>query len=158
MSVQLQLRRAIASAIAAFTGAAGELVADTTNNRLVLNDGTTAGGWPAAKLAEVLLNGTADGITAHAGGGQGSATPLTKTINRVTTVASANDSCALAASSATNVMQIVINSGANSLQLFGTGSDTINGAASGTGVALAAGKIGIYLSVTPGAWYGGALS
>jgi hypothetical protein len=30
---------------------------DTTNNRLVVNDGSTAGGWPAAKLAEVVTNG-----------------------------------------------------------------------------------------------------
>ena len=29
---------------------------DTTNNRLVVKDGTTAGGWPAAKLAEVITN------------------------------------------------------------------------------------------------------
>ncbi len=30
---------------------------DTTNNRLIVNDGSTAGGWPAAKLAEVITNG-----------------------------------------------------------------------------------------------------
>src|SRR5579862_1510935 len=29
---------------------------DTTNNRLVVNDGSTAGGWPAAKLSEVITN------------------------------------------------------------------------------------------------------
>ena len=39
--------------MAAFTGAAGEMVVDTTNNRLVVQDGTTAGGWPAAKLSEL---------------------------------------------------------------------------------------------------------
>ncbi|MGA2492052.1 MAG: hypothetical protein ABSF67_03775 [Roseiarcus sp.] len=56
MSEQLQLRRGAASQIAAFTGAQGELVVDTTNNRAVVNDGATAGGWPAAKLAEVITN------------------------------------------------------------------------------------------------------
>jgi hypothetical protein len=30
---------------------------DTTNNRLVVSDGSTAGGWPAAKLVEVITNG-----------------------------------------------------------------------------------------------------
>ena len=29
---------------------------DTTNNRLVVNDGATVGGWPAAKLSEVITN------------------------------------------------------------------------------------------------------
>ncbi len=52
MSEQLQLRRGTAAQLASFTGAQGEAVVDTTNNRIVVNDGSTAGGWPAAKLAE----------------------------------------------------------------------------------------------------------
>jgi hypothetical protein len=56
MTEQLQLRRGTAAQVAAFTGAQGELVVDTTNNRAVINDGATAGGWPAAKLAEVVTN------------------------------------------------------------------------------------------------------
>ncbi|HXY56972.1 MAG TPA: hypothetical protein VEH76_00160 [Methylocystis sp.] len=52
MSTQVQLRRDIAANVAAFTGAQGEIIVDTTNNRLCLQDGATAGGWPAAKLAE----------------------------------------------------------------------------------------------------------
>ncbi len=47
MSVQLQLRRGIASQIASFIGAIGEIAVDTTNRRLVVNDGVTAGGVPA---------------------------------------------------------------------------------------------------------------
>ncbi len=54
MSEQLQLRSGSAADIAAFTGAAAECVVDATNNRLVLQDGATAGGFPAAKLAEVV--------------------------------------------------------------------------------------------------------
>jgi hypothetical protein len=56
MTEQLQLRRGAASQVATFTGAQGEVVVDTTNNRAVVNDGSTAGGWPAAKLAEVITN------------------------------------------------------------------------------------------------------
>lgn len=56
MSEQLQLRRGASAQIGAFTGAQGEVVADTTNNRLVLQDGATPGGFPAARLAEVLTN------------------------------------------------------------------------------------------------------
>jgi hypothetical protein len=57
LSEQLQLRRGTASQVAAFTGAQGETVMDTTNNRLVVSDGSTAGGWPAAKLVEVITDG-----------------------------------------------------------------------------------------------------
>jgi hypothetical protein len=56
LSEQLQLRRGTGSQVASFTGAAGEVVFDTTNNRIVANDGTTVGGNPAAKLAEVITN------------------------------------------------------------------------------------------------------
>ncbi len=57
MSEQLQLRRGSAAQVAAFTGAQGEVVVDTTNNRLVVQDGTTAGGFAAAKLAEIVPAG-----------------------------------------------------------------------------------------------------
>jgi hypothetical protein len=56
LSEQLQLRRGAATQVAAFTGAQGETVVDTSNNRLVVNDGTTAGGHPAARLDEVVTN------------------------------------------------------------------------------------------------------
>lgn len=44
MAEQLQLRRGTTSENNAFTGAAGELTADTTLNQLRLHDGSTAGG------------------------------------------------------------------------------------------------------------------
>jgi Major tropism determinant N-terminal domain len=56
MTEQLQLRRGTGAQVAAFTGAQGEVVVDTTNNRAIVNDGATVGGWPAAKLAEVITN------------------------------------------------------------------------------------------------------
>jgi Major tropism determinant N-terminal domain len=56
LSEQLQLRRGTGPQVASFTGAAGEVVFDTTNNRLVANDGVTVGGNPAAKLSEVITN------------------------------------------------------------------------------------------------------
>ncbi|HLH13031.1 MAG TPA: hypothetical protein VKV77_14295 [Methylovirgula sp.] len=158
MSVQLQIRRNSAANLAGFVAAQGEIIADTTNNRLILGDGTTSPGWAMAKLAEVLLNSQADTIAAHAGGGQASATLLVATINRVTTVASAADSVKLSPSSQANVLQIVINDGANALQLFGSGSDTINGAAATTGISLAAGKVGIFFSSSAGIWRGGTLN
>ena len=56
MSVQVKRRRDTAANLATFTGAQAELLVDTTNNRVQVHDGVTAGGWPAAKLAEVVTN------------------------------------------------------------------------------------------------------
>jgi hypothetical protein len=56
LSEQRQLRRGTAAQTGTFTGAQGELVMDTTDNRLVLNDGVTVGGAPHAKLSEVITN------------------------------------------------------------------------------------------------------
>jgi hypothetical protein len=53
MSEQLRIRGDIAGNVAAYTGPSRETVVDTTNNRLVVQDGVTPGGWPAAKLAEI---------------------------------------------------------------------------------------------------------
>jgi hypothetical protein len=52
-ATQVQLRRGTATQVAAFTGAQGETVVDTTNNRLVVQDGATAGGFPAATIADL---------------------------------------------------------------------------------------------------------
>ena len=70
-AVQVQYRRGTASQVTAFTGAQGELVIDTTNNRVVVQDGATAGGWPAAKLSEVVpsVNGLTGTITIAANDG-----------------------------------------------------------------------------------------
>ncbi len=53
MSVQVKHRRDTAANIAGFTPAQGELIVDTTNNRVIVGDGTTVGGWAAAKLSEI---------------------------------------------------------------------------------------------------------
>lgn len=59
MAVQVKRRRDTAANVAAYTGAQGELIVDTTNNRVTIHDAATPGGWAAAKLAEVLLGGQA---------------------------------------------------------------------------------------------------
>lgn len=53
MSDQLQLRRGTTSQILAFTGAQGEVVVDTTLNALVVQNGSTAGGFYAATGKQV---------------------------------------------------------------------------------------------------------
>ncbi|MFA7664407.1 MAG: hypothetical protein WCY33_06410 [Clostridia bacterium] len=57
MSTQIQLRRGTTVDNSTFTGASGELIADTTKNILVLHDGSTVGGHPfdlPAHLAETV--------------------------------------------------------------------------------------------------------
>lgn len=99
------------------------------------------------------------GITAHAGGGQASATALTTGINYVGTIVTAADSVKLASTAIPGVVQIVANgSASNAMQVFGLGTDTINGVATGTGVSVPAGKTGVYFCYTAGAWVGGTLN
>lgn len=57
MARQVQLRRGNSTATGAFTGAVGEVTVDTTDNRLVVHDNATAGGFPAAKEGEILKQG-----------------------------------------------------------------------------------------------------
>jgi len=52
MATQVQWRRGTHAQVAAFTGAIGEVVADLTQKRLVLQDGVTAGGSPHATLGD----------------------------------------------------------------------------------------------------------
>lgn len=76
MSEQLQLRRGSAAQVAAFTGAQGEVVVDTTNNRIVVQDGATAGGFATAKLSEVLLVSGSDATALGIGTAADPSNPL----------------------------------------------------------------------------------
>lgn len=129
----------------------------TTNFNAVAADSvTTTGAVTGASIAgtgAVFVPGSAVvGITAHAGGGQASAVALTGAVNRVDTVATAADSVALPAPTTVGQQIVVINNAAvNSMQVFGSGTDTINGVATATGVAQAAGKHAIYTATSIGA-------
>lgn len=102
-----------------------------------------------------------NGVTAHAGGGQASATALTATINRVTTVATAADSVLLPP--AIHGMQLtIINAAAsNSMNLFpssqaqggASGGDAINALAQNASFAVAAGKSALASCAVDGTWH-----
>lgn len=114
----------------------------------VLPDGST--------LDDALANpnwSSEDGITAKVGGGQSGARALVQRINVVTGVASAADSVKLIPA-LPGKWQLVTNAHAsNSMQVFGQGTDTINGVATGTGVAQANGVSALYYCATLGAWF-----
>src|SRR2546423_14651994 len=97
-----------------------------------------------------------DNITAHAGGGQGSATALPSAINRVTTVATAADSVVLPAATAAiaGMTVTVINSAAsNSLTAYPASGDAINILSANTGLAIAAGKTAEFICTGAGHWH-----
>ena len=81
MSVQVKRRREAATFLAGYVGAQGELLVDTTNNRVQVHDGATPGGWPAARLAD-LPSSTAPLSVAQ--GGTGKATRQTPTVTVLT--------------------------------------------------------------------------
>ncbi len=63
MSVQVKRRREAAAFLATYVGAQGELLVDTTNNRVQVHDGATSGGWPAAGIGDLpgrnaIVNGS----------------------------------------------------------------------------------------------------
>jgi len=73
MATQVQIRRGTATENDAFTGASGELTFDTTNKRVRVHDGSTAGGFvisTADASGNVNIDGTltSDGLTVDGSG------------------------------------------------------------------------------------------
>ena len=56
MAKKLQLRRGTTSQHSSFTGAVGEVTVDTDKDSLVVHDGSTQGGFPIAKSADVTTS------------------------------------------------------------------------------------------------------
>lgn len=94
----------------------------------------------------------ATGLTAHAGGTQGAALALTAMVNEVTTVGTAADSVALPVPVPGQTMVVSNSAAANSMQIFAVSPATINGVATGTGVALAAAKSAYCIAITTAKW------
>lgn len=92
-------------------------------------------------------------VSAGGSTGQANATLLTSTLNQVTT-ASIAAAPVMLMPAGSHWCQTVINATANSIQVFGMGTDTVDGAASGTGVPQAAGATVTYCSAVAGTWFG----
>jgi hypothetical protein len=103
-----------------------------------------------AQYRYLTATNTEIGIVATPSGVQANAYPLSAQISRIDTVGTTGDSVALpeilplangdARLAAVGVLMFVRNAGANACQMFGTNTDTINGAATATGISLPAGK------------------
>ena len=115
----------------------------------------TAGAWYAEGLGSGFAGSfqtfsCTDALTAT-GTNQGTALAIKTMQNRFTTVASGTGAILPAAVPGMNI--VIMNAGANSLQVYGNGSDTINGIAAATGVSLASGKTAEYFTTVSGAWH-----
>jgi hypothetical protein len=126
-------------------------------NSLVLYICVTKGSWYTEGLANGFASGfqtfsSASGLTAHAGGGQGSATAITAMQNFFSTVATGGDSSVLP--SAQVGMEIAVaNNGAASMNVFPASGQTINNGAANASVAVAASTITIFFCGQAGAWW-----
>lgn len=147
--------------IAAGTGVTitGSAVISQGQTVLFIGKITLLGGTAATVTLERAVDGGTPqstqsltaGITAFAGGGQGSATALASNMNEVTTVATQGDSVALPAATAGKVVT-VLNRGAFPMQVFGAGTDTINGIATATGVSQGVNTTAVYRCSVAGNW------
>lgn len=122
---------------------------------------TTAGtnGATAVFSGFGLFQSAATAITAGTTRTQAGATALTATINRVDTSTAVNTGTTLgdgvvlpSASSIANAEIVVINNTANIIQVYGNGSDTINGIAGATGIPIPPGDVARFESATAGDW------
>jgi hypothetical protein len=142
MSEQLQLRRGTGSQVASFTGAQGEVVVDTTNNRLVIQDGVTAGGFAAARLSEVITNTrTSVSDAAYA------ALAADRTIAYVALTVARTVTLPSASAYPTGTRLLVVDesgncSTANAITVYPNGSDRICGSTS-TAINIAYGYVGL---------------
>lgn len=113
--------------------------------------GTGSTNGAALRCPAFFLELFQDSVTAHAAGGQANATQLLGEVCRVSTVATAADSVQLPGA-LPGLTVIVINDATNPMQVFGNGTDTIDGIATATGVSQMGQSVVLYICVVAGAW------
>lgn len=95
-----------------------------------------------------------DGVTATAGGGRAAAKKIAAMYTRFSTVASAGDSAVLPPIvQKLGLTVCIINDGANAMQVFADGTDTINGIAGATGVPQMTKSVVYYTALSTGKWH-----
>ncbi len=94
----------------------------------------------------------ANSLTAHAGGGQGSALALTKSINQIKTVATAGDSVKLPPAVAGWQVVVINAAAANSLDCFSSSGDQINALLPDDAFAIDANKVAMFFCAVNGTW------
>jgi hypothetical protein len=94
----------------------------------------------------------ANALTAHSGGGQGSALALTVAMNRITTVAASGDSVKLPAAAAGEQVVVVNAAASNAMDCFPTSGDAINALSANTALSIAADSTVLFCCIVAGTW------
>jgi len=102
------------------------------------------------EISRKFINGLQNNLTASSGSAQGG-TPLTRSVNRVTTVGTTGDSVTLPDAEA-GLTVTIFNDGANSLDIFPYTNDNINGGGVNVAEALAAGSKVTFIAYDSANW------
>lgn len=152
---EIWVRNEGVAALAVFPQSGGKINNGTADAAVSLQPGATGVfkartsiDWSFVKSGGSVLSG----ITAFAGGGQGSATALTGTTNIIATCATLNDSVKLPAGVVAGDEVWVRNNGAASANVFPQTGGAINGGSANAAVALAASKTMAFRSLGSGNW------
>ena len=119
--------------------------------------GRSYGAWVANTpfgIGDFILESSQDNITATASGTQANAYQIVSQTARIATVATAADSVQLPPS-APGMELIIINHGANPMQVYGNAIEaaTIDDVATATGVSQMQNSAVLYFCATAGTWY-----
>ena len=104
--------------------------------------------------ANFFIHTVEQGITASTTQSQG-AGPLTKEINEVSTVASANDTVTLPTAEA-GISLVIVNNGTETLQVFPASADSIDGQSVNTSITMTSGERRTFWSLDATSWMSGA--
>jgi hypothetical protein len=156
--VQLYAAVPLSGTADTINGVAGATGIALAPNSVVVATEAAPGAWSVVGTGEGYSKGyptitALDGLTAHAGGGQGSATALPASINRFTTVASANDSAVLPASAPGMQITVVNATATNSMNVFPASGDAINALSANAAFGVAAGKTATFFCTAAGQWH-----
>lgn len=103
-------------------------------------------------LNAIVNESAADALTAHAGGTQALGTPITTNMARFTVVATAGDSGLLPPAAAGQDI-VVINSGAQSMNVFPATGEQINSGGANVAYALLPGRAVVFSATGTGNWF-----
>ena len=125
-----------------------------TSNFIISNSATTQtiATGNLALTAGYMQASAANALTAHAGGGQGSALALTKQFNRVTTVTTGGDSVVLPAAVAGRSVTVINAAAANAMDCFPASGEIINALPANTALSIVANTTVIFFCAVAGTW------
>lgn len=141
-----------------FDGTNSTRLAVGTLNQILAVGAAGALGWTSTPtFTSITTTGTntastTNAITAHSGGGQGSAVALTTTLNRITTVAASGDSVKLPAAIAGKVITVINAAATNPSDCFPSTGDAINALSANTAFSIVANKTVSFSCAVTGIW------